>query len=69
VGNLLPACSFKHIHREGNQVAHRLAQKALRRDESMVMRFDMPQEVRNLVVAEAAGRAGCPLNCNLNVLF
>jgi hypothetical protein len=27
-GNLLPACSFRHTHWEGNHVAHRLAQKA-----------------------------------------
>jgi hypothetical protein len=45
--NLLSACSFRYTHWEGNQVAHRLAQKAIRRDENMVMRFDMPQEERS----------------------
>jgi hypothetical protein len=64
----LPACSFRHTHQEGNQVAHRLAQKALRRDESIVMRFDMPQEVRDLVIAEATNSAPCPPICNSVVL-
>jgi hypothetical protein len=68
VRNLLPACSFRHIHREGNIVAHRLAQKALRPDKSIVMRFDMPQEVRDLVIAESVNMATCLPICNSVVL-
>jgi hypothetical protein len=66
--NLLPACSFRYTHREGNQVAHRLAQKAIWWDKNMVMRFDMPQEVRDLVIAEAVNKATCPQICNSVVL-
>jgi hypothetical protein len=67
VGNLLPAYYLRHTHREGNHVAHLLAQKALRRENCVVRRFNMPQEVRGQVVAET--RAMCPPNCNSNVLI
>jgi ribonuclease HI len=32
VAQLLPTCSFRHVRREGNKVAHLLAQHALRTD-------------------------------------
>jgi ribonuclease HI len=64
LSNLLPACSFGHVRREANQVAHQLGRRALERHEWVVMRHDMPEEVRSLVIAEAAGEVNLPLNCN-----
>jgi hypothetical protein len=52
--NLLPGCNFKHISREANMAAHRLAQRAMARHECAVMRYDMPEEIRYLVQSEAA---------------
>jgi hypothetical protein len=53
---LLPACSFKHIHREANQIAHLLEKKALRNRERVVVRHNMPEEVCRQVEIEAAER-------------
>jgi hypothetical protein len=36
VAQMLPTCNFHHIRREGNMVAHRLAQHAMRNDECVV---------------------------------
>jgi hypothetical protein len=45
VGNLLPCCSFSHIKREANQVAHELSQRALRKEHAAVMRFRVPPDL------------------------
>jgi hypothetical protein len=59
---LLPECRFAHTRREGNRVAHQLAQMAMRSCECGVMRFDMPPDVREVVQADAAriGRSNVP---------
>jgi hypothetical protein len=45
-----------HIHRQANQGAHLLSQKAIRRRECIVMRHNMPDEVHSQVEIEAAER-------------
>jgi hypothetical protein len=53
IGNILPDRNFIHIHRDMNQLAHNLAQKAIRQNECVVMRFDAPACVRQLMASEA----------------
>jgi hypothetical protein len=55
VCNLLPACNFRHIRREANQVAHDLVQKALRQQECVVMHYNVSSCVRVLIKEEALG--------------
>jgi hypothetical protein len=61
---LLPECTFNHVGRTGNQAAHSLAQRGLRKHECVVMRHNMTVEVSSIVQAEAAGDAGCPEFCS-----
>jgi hypothetical protein len=67
VTRLLPQCKFQHVRREANGAAHQLAHGALRTDDSVVLRMDMPDELRNTVIAEAAER-GSPDPCNSSTL-
>jgi hypothetical protein len=64
VNNLLPGCNFKHVGREVNMAAHRLAQRAMANQECVIMRFDMPGEIRCLVQSEAARSGTNPKPCN-----
>jgi hypothetical protein len=54
VSNLLPDYRLPHVGCESNQVAHMLAQRAIKRKECKGLRFDMPEECRLLVQADAA---------------
>jgi hypothetical protein len=54
VKSLLQDCHVSHIKRDANMVAHRLAQRALRNQECVVMRFSAPVCVNELIVAERA---------------
>jgi ribonuclease HI len=53
VGRLLPACTIRHTGRDGNRVAHLLAKRALERSECVVLRYDVPLDIRSVVLAEA----------------
>jgi ribonuclease HI len=61
---LLPGNQLRHVRREENGVAHWIAKKALRGEECMVLRYDMPDGIRKLVEAEAAGTDNPPIPCN-----
>jgi hypothetical protein len=54
---LLTECTFNHVGRIGNQAAHSLAQRGLRKHECVVMRHNMPVEVSSIV----QGSRGCRL--------
>jgi hypothetical protein len=65
------ACMLLQAYPSGREYSSSqvsLAQKALRPDKSIVMRFDMPQEVRDLVIAESVNMATCLPICNSVVL-
>jgi hypothetical protein len=66
VKNLWPECHFKHIKRGANEVAHRLAQEAIRNQECIVMRFNAPECVREHLVKEGAGMHETPPLCNMS---
>jgi ribonuclease HI len=66
VKNILPECHFKHIKRCANEVAHRLAQEAIRNQNCIVMRFNAPECVRGLLAKEEAGIDATPPFCNLS---
>jgi hypothetical protein len=63
VAQLLPAFIFKHARRESNEVAHQLAQQALRTNECGFRHSDAPACVRMLCNIEAE-RACRSLSCN-----
>jgi hypothetical protein len=50
-----------------NKVAHSLAQEAFWKKQSVVMRYDVPQCVRELVGEERARIANTSPGCNLNM--
>jgi hypothetical protein len=54
VSNLLPGCIYKHIGREANMDAHRLAQRVMAQPECVVMRYDMLEKIRCSVQSEVA---------------
>jgi hypothetical protein len=51
---LLPARKFAHVGRQANEVTHRLARRGLQTKEWVVMHFDMPDDVRSVVITETA---------------
>jgi hypothetical protein len=53
---------FKYVRREANGAAHKLAHRALKTQESVVLRMDMPDEIRSIIIAEATDR-GSPDPC------
>jgi hypothetical protein len=67
LSQLLPSCIFQRVERDANNIAHQLAKRALERHEWMVMRNDIPADLRSLVTAETAGEAGFPNRCNPNL--
>jgi hypothetical protein len=62
--NILPACKFDYVRREANEVVHRLARRGLQMKEWVVMRFDVPDNVRSVVLAETARAVNSPNLCN-----
>jgi hypothetical protein len=63
---LLLPCIFQHVEQGANNIAHQLEKRALKREEWVVMRNDIPVDLRSLVIAETAGEAGFPNRCNPN---
>jgi hypothetical protein len=60
-GNQLPGCLFLHIKWEANQVAHELSQRALRREQVVVMRFwVLPNLCLHVEKEMLASREGTP---------
>jgi hypothetical protein len=50
-----------------NTNSHWLAQEALRMQECVVIRFNMPEEIRNLIESEAAGKGNSDVPCNISI--
>jgi hypothetical protein len=67
VSSLLPQCKSRHEKQEANIAAHKLAQRALSTQECIVMRLDMPGEIRGIIEAEEAG-GGNTDPCNSAIL-
>jgi hypothetical protein len=63
LSNQLPECEFRHVRRDGNRIAHQLAQHALKLAECVVMRFEALEGVHNQcsIEAEWTGRSSA---CN-----
>ncbi|TVU25372.1 hypothetical protein EJB05_27866, partial [Eragrostis curvula] len=59
-GRLLPEIVFRSVNREANQIAHLLAQQAMRCKEFVVRRFDFPLCVKTLVELESVVGAANP---------
>jgi hypothetical protein len=66
--SLLPAYNFRHIRREANQVAHSLAQLAIRQQQCVVMRLNAPTCDQALVESEAPGRGDTATSCYSEML-
>jgi hypothetical protein len=58
MSSLLPACSFGHVRREANQVVHALGQRALGKEQAVVMRFRVPPYISRYVEREAKRPGG-----------
>jgi hypothetical protein len=67
IGNILPDYNFNHINRDTNQVAHNLAQKAIRQNDFVVMHFDARACVCQLIASKAARVDDASSSCNPNV--
>jgi hypothetical protein len=65
VRELLPDCRFSHVRREGNWVAHLIAE-ALQFNEYGLRRFRSPECAREQCILEAAGARGANI-CNSDV--
>jgi hypothetical protein len=63
--NLLPTCKFMHVGRHANEVTHRLTRRGLQTKEWVVMHFDMPDNVRSVVITETARAVNSPNLCNM----
>jgi hypothetical protein len=61
VMNILPGSEVQHVKRSTNRVAH---EHALKNQECVVMRFDYPVCVRELVVGEESGMEDNSPDCN-----
>ncbi|GJN16502.1 hypothetical protein PR202_gb03501 [Eleusine coracana subsp. coracana] len=59
-GILLPGCIFGKVKREGNQIAHILAQQEMREKEFVVKCFNFLSSVSTLVESEMPARSGDP---------
>jgi ribonuclease HI len=68
IGTILPECTFRHIRKDANKVAHSLAQQALSRQGGVVMRHGMPECVRRQVEVEAAEGIGPTIPCNSTIV-
>jgi hypothetical protein len=64
LSQLFPNCSFIHVRRSGNQVAHTLAQLAMRRKQCSVLRASIPQEIAKLVKNDLDTRVMSDPHCN-----
>lgn len=64
--SLLPECVFLHVNRDGNQVAHQLARRALRTQEWIVRRHSFPDYVKALIEAEAVAQT-IPSSCSSSI--
>jgi hypothetical protein len=61
---ILPSYTVNHAKREGNRVAHLLAQHTLRRWEYLVRRLSMPEFVSHQVQVKAVGAVRNSPDCN-----
>ena len=46
--------SFTHVHRQGNNVAHTLARRAIKQPNLTVWMEDVPPDIRQLVMVDSA---------------
>jgi hypothetical protein len=67
LSHLLPTYIFQHVGRETNKVAHQLARRALEGHEWVVMRHDIPSDLRSLVLAKTIGESYSPTHCNMHL--
>jgi hypothetical protein len=66
--SLLSRCRFQQAKRESNVAADTLAQRALNTQECVVLRLDLPGEVRSIIEAEAEGN-GITDPCNSSMFL
>jgi hypothetical protein len=59
LSQILPDCKFLHVNRDANRVAHQLAKRAQERQEWMMLRHDVPPDIRSLAQADSAGSSSC----------
>jgi hypothetical protein len=61
---LLPDYKMNHVRREPNEVAHVLAQRALKHRECVVKRFNVPECVCRRLEVEAVQGGSTHVSCN-----
>jgi hypothetical protein len=69
LSQLLLECSFRHVRRDANQVAHELARLAMRRKQSRVKCFSFPPEISRVVQKDGQNYVMSGLGCNPSTLI
>jgi hypothetical protein len=64
LSRLLPECSFSHVRREVNHVALDLAQRAMRRNQCKVMRFNVPHDLQVVLAKDTMEIVSADTSCN-----
>jgi hypothetical protein len=60
-GNLVPGCICSHTRRGSNKITHVLAQRAITKQECVVMRHDAPMCIHDMIAVELRSERLAPM--------